>query len=300
MGKKVLVVGDVIIDKYTHGRKLGVSAETPTIVAEWEKKEMFVGGAGLVVRNLLRLGCDVTLLTVTAESLTDLLIESSDPPTPEEMNRFHHSPFVMLGWKLTRKHRYFVDDYKLLQYDVLNKGQWDQESRRQFFKKYCDLVDRCDAVVFCDNRHGIFDQELAGAMTISSGERQSFVDCQVSQSAGRHEWFYSAKYMLLNERELNSYFPYSGLGITNKIEELEDRWYTKILVKRGALGAQSAQEYYPGEPVTAVDTCGAGDAFLAALVSSNDIHFANKWAAASCTYKGTVVPQLFSAMEKTE
>lgn len=290
--KRVLVVGDVIIDKYTHGRKLGVSAETPTIVAEWEKKDMFVGGAGLVVRNLLRLGCEVTLLTVTGESITELLHESSDPPTLEEMNMFHHSPFVKLNWKLTHKHRFYVDDYKLLQYDILNRGTWDQDSRRHFFKIYENLVDKCDAVVFCDNRHGVFDQELAGAMVLASGERDSFLDCQMSQNSGTHDWYTTVKYMLLNEKEINSYFPHSEIDLKNKIAELEDRWITKIVVKCGSEGAQTKEDYYPAFEVKVADTCGAGDAFLAALVSKRDITEANRWAALSTTYKGTYVPKI--------
>ena len=58
--KRVLVVGDVILDTYVYGKKLGVSAETPTVVAEYDRTETFVGGAALVARHLLRLGAEVS------------------------------------------------------------------------------------------------------------------------------------------------------------------------------------------------------------------------------------------------
>lgn len=289
---RVLVVGDVIIDKYSHGKKLGVSAETPTIVAEYERKDMFVGGAGLVCRHLLRLGCDVTLLTVTGEgeSIDALLHESTDPPTPEEMHRFHHSPFVLPGWCLTRKHRYYVDDYKLLQYDVLNKGSWmdDIGLEKKFLERYEELVEKCDSVVFCDNRHGVFSKDLAGAMVYMSGHRDSFVDCQVSQKGGTHKWFTTAKYFVVNEKELGTLV---HLDSPTRITDAEEILEGKIVLKLGARGAATKDMLYPAPEVKAVDTCGAGDAFLAALISKRDIMEANRWAALSCTYKGTIVPR---------
>ena len=44
-----------------------------------------------------------------------------------------------------------------------------------------------------------------------------------------------------------------------------------------------------------VDTCGAGDAFLAALAlkyEEEDLEFCNKWAAISTTRNGVYVPTL--------
>lgn len=293
---KILVVGDVIIDKYSHGRKLGVSAETPTIVAEYDRKDMFVGGAGLVVRNLLRLGCDVTLLTVTGpgESIDKLLIESTDPPLPEELHRFHHNPFVMEGWCLTRKHRYFVDEYKLLQYDVLNKGLWTVESEKTFAAAYEKLVEQNDSVVFCDNRHGVFNKNLAGAMVHMTGKRTSFVDCQVSQRGSSHNWFKTASCFVLNEKELTAVAgdrPRTNDQRAADISAAEDILEGEIVLKCGARGAETTAGMFPPTNVKVVDTCGAGDAFLAALVAKRDIMAANRWAALSTTYKGTIVPR---------
>ena len=67
------------------------------------------------------------------------------------------------------------------------------------------------------------------------------------------------------------------------------------------LGKEGAAYYdgcnlktYKAPNVDAVDTCGAGDSFLAALCSrldTMDIDFSNEWAARSTLKRGTYVPK---------
>jgi D-beta-D-heptose 7-phosphate kinase/D-beta-D-heptose 1-phosphate adenosyltransferase len=58
---KVLVIGDIIIDKYIYGTSNRLSPEAPVPVVSQERTVETVGGAGLVYENLKSLGVDVTL-----------------------------------------------------------------------------------------------------------------------------------------------------------------------------------------------------------------------------------------------
>ena len=58
---KVLVIGDIIIDKYIYGTSTRLSPEAPVPVVSQERTVETVGGAGLVYENLKSLGIDVTL-----------------------------------------------------------------------------------------------------------------------------------------------------------------------------------------------------------------------------------------------
>ena len=60
----VLVVGDLILDKYTWGSVGRISPEAPVQVVEVESEEIRLGGAGNVVNNLLSLGCRVSLVSI--------------------------------------------------------------------------------------------------------------------------------------------------------------------------------------------------------------------------------------------
>ena len=58
---KVLVIGDVIVDRYIYGTSTRLSPEAPVPVVTQERTVETVGGAGLVYENLKSLGVDVTL-----------------------------------------------------------------------------------------------------------------------------------------------------------------------------------------------------------------------------------------------
>jgi len=58
---KVLVFGDVIIDKYIYGTSERLSPEAPVPVVKYQREVETLGGAGLVYENLKSLGVDVTL-----------------------------------------------------------------------------------------------------------------------------------------------------------------------------------------------------------------------------------------------
>ncbi len=59
---KVLVFGDVIVDKYIYGTSTRISPEAPVPVVTFQKEKESLGGAGLVYENLKSLGVDTTLL----------------------------------------------------------------------------------------------------------------------------------------------------------------------------------------------------------------------------------------------
>ena len=76
--RRVLVVGDVMLDRYWHGAVDRISPEAPVPVVRVERVEERLGGAANVALNVKSLGARVTLLTVVgedqaAESLRGLL-----------------------------------------------------------------------------------------------------------------------------------------------------------------------------------------------------------------------------------
>lgn len=76
--RRVLVVGDVMLDRYWHGAVERISPEAPVPVVRVEREEERLGGAANVALNVKTLGARATLLTVVgadqaAESLGRLL-----------------------------------------------------------------------------------------------------------------------------------------------------------------------------------------------------------------------------------
>ena len=77
-GCRILVVGDVMLDRYWHGDVTRISPEAPVPVVHIKRAENRLGGAANVALNIRNLGARVTLLSVVgvddaARLLRDLL-----------------------------------------------------------------------------------------------------------------------------------------------------------------------------------------------------------------------------------
>ncbi|WP_434778882.1 D-glycero-beta-D-manno-heptose-7-phosphate kinase [Neisseria sp. Ec49-e6-T10] len=78
---KVLVVGDVMLDRYWFGDTTRISPEAPVPVAKIERIEQRAGGAANVARNIASLGAPASLISVAgqdeaAQSLHTLMKEA--------------------------------------------------------------------------------------------------------------------------------------------------------------------------------------------------------------------------------
>jgi len=300
---KVLVVGDVIIDKFHYGTALGISAETPTIVAKRQEETFTLGGAANVCRHLEELCATYAYLLTAADG-------------NENIQAGLYTEVVEIpGYSVTTKERFFVDGYKLLQFDQLNEGKHDNDSELQFCDAFDALLPDIDRVVIADNRHGVMSRRIAAHLIKKCNQvgKPIIVDSQVSQSTTNHGWYRDCSIMLVNERELDA-IQFATSDCAYKFCEgnnehfdkvllnLSKKWNCDIVVKLGEKGSYSLIDgmfhRHHGHEVEIVDTCGAGDAFLAVLASgelssedvSDNLRRANLWAALSCEMKGTETP----------
>ena len=114
--KKILLIGDPILDIYVYGTALGKSAETPTMVAKEERTEVSYGGSSLVVRNILELGAKVSYIAVIGND-----------EEAKHYNKFNHANLtnyfvVDKTRRTTIKKRFWIDGYKLSRLIILTTG----------------------------------------------------------------------------------------------------------------------------------------------------------------------------------
>lgn len=73
-GVQVLVVGDLMLDRYWHGQASRISPEAPVPVVRVTDTEERPGGAGNVALNLATLGCTVSLLSAVGDDAAALVL----------------------------------------------------------------------------------------------------------------------------------------------------------------------------------------------------------------------------------
>ena len=64
MAKKILVIGDTIIDKTVFTEAIGISLESPTLKTKLLSDEISYGGAANVAKNIARLGSECSFITI--------------------------------------------------------------------------------------------------------------------------------------------------------------------------------------------------------------------------------------------
>jgi len=74
-GAKILVVGDVMLDRYWFGDVSRISPEAPVPVLKVERMEERPGGAANVARNIAALGAQATLLSVVGDDEAGTCLE---------------------------------------------------------------------------------------------------------------------------------------------------------------------------------------------------------------------------------
>ena len=88
MKKKLLVVGDIILDKYTITNFTKISQEAPVPVVETKSIDFKLGGAANVALNLRNLNNEVTLIGIIGKD------ENGSITKINEQNQFRITYFV--------------------------------------------------------------------------------------------------------------------------------------------------------------------------------------------------------------
>ncbi len=116
--KRVLVVGDVMLDRFVYGSVSRISPEAPAAVINAGDASDALGGAGNVARNIVGLGaaCDIVAVTgvdatadhvtsrLRAEGITPHLIRISGRPTTLKMRfvaHMHNTHLLRADWEET-------------------------------------------------------------------------------------------------------------------------------------------------------------------------------------------------------
>ncbi|MBF0491220.1 MAG: hypothetical protein HQM15_00375 [Deltaproteobacteria bacterium] len=294
--KKVLVIGDSILDIYVYGHAIGKSAETPTIVAREEKTECSFGGASCVVTNLLELGAQVTFVSVIGEDLAGKYYDEWSHP---KLN-FHK---IKIANKCTTvKKRFWVDGYKLLQFDQIDNTEIESQVEKEIIAYIEKNISSFDLLLLVDYRHGMISNFLAKSINDLSFKFKVpvFASSQVSQRESNHLNYAGSDYICLNLKEANqvlqNFNPQQDL---TKLSALLNSSICLTLGNQGAFLKEKNREtfFVSSIKVEEVDPCSAGDSFLASFSLSNPLSYpeeslflANCWAGLSVTKKGTKPP----------
>ncbi|MGB2115765.1 MAG: bifunctional D-glycero-beta-D-manno-heptose-7-phosphate kinase/D-glycero-beta-D-manno-heptose 1-phosphate adenylyltransferase HldE [Porticoccaceae bacterium] len=144
---KILVVGDVMLDRYWHGDTARISPEAPVPVVKVSGFEDKAGGAANVAKNIVHLGAQASLLgiigdddngqslqaSLESEGISSLLVKQDQAPTITKIRILSRSQQVVrldIEQPFSQKHadllsaefEAIIDQFEMVLFSDYNKG----------------------------------------------------------------------------------------------------------------------------------------------------------------------------------
>ena len=152
--KKILLIGDTILDAYIYGRKVGKDLDSSAPQVKEINVFRTFGGASLVAANMLELGSQVFFVSVVG---ADKNAEYYDSFSHSKLRKFF---IVDKGRKTTTKSRIFVDGKKMLWLNQVSDREIDSDIEKKLINSIKPLIKEVDLMVVADNQHGLLTKNL--------------------------------------------------------------------------------------------------------------------------------------------
>jgi rfaE bifunctional protein kinase chain/domain len=150
-GKRVVIVGDIMVDKYIVGKVDRVSPEAPVPVVDVSYLDSRLGGAGNVALNVKAMGGIPILCSVIGQDLEgNDLLEMLD-------SQALYSKAILRSdkRKTTTKTRVIGNNYQLLRIDHEVKDDLDSLDSFLLQENFKREIENCDVVIFEDYNKGV-------------------------------------------------------------------------------------------------------------------------------------------------
>ena len=267
-GKCVHVIGDTIVDSYTQTAMIGGQTKTPTMSVLFEGKTDYIGGAGVVAKHLRAAGARVIFSTVLGEDpLKEFVLEGLKESDVD------CRPIIDPTRPTTNKNAIVAEGYRLLKVDTVDNRTISDE----IVGELSDSISRtaCDALVFSDFRHGIFNRRTIPQLieAIPHGAYR-VADSQVASRWGNITEFQGFDLITPNEREARFALADQDSGVRPLAARLFEAAKCRLLIlklgDRGVLTCrggdhEALESYFVVDSFVErlADAVGAGDALLA-------------------------------------
>lgn len=166
-GKRILVIGDVMIDAYMRGKVNRISPEAPVPIVSLEKVEDRLGGAANVAINLEAMGakpiiCSVVGTDSYGNDLKNLL---------EEANISSEGLVLSEGRKTTVKTRVIGNNQQLLRIDSEQTNQISANEESALLNSVKKLIaSGLDGIIFEDYNKGVLTPQIISAVITLANE----------------------------------------------------------------------------------------------------------------------------------
>ncbi len=266
-GKRVLVVGDVMLDEFVWGRVSRISPEAPVPVVEVMRETRTLGGAGNVASNVQALGGEAVLLGYVGED------EAGDEVRQALASRGVASRLLSSPrQRTTRKTRIIAHQQQVVRADRDPEGPLPDGIVEGIVAACVSELRSCDAVVVSDYAKGLITRGLMSRLV--SAARRHHVPLLADPKVRHASMYRGVTVVTPNQQEAEQV---AGVRISDQasLQEAGGRLLKRlrchaVLITRGEHGmslfAAGQRPYHVNTAAREVfDVTGAGDTVIATL-----------------------------------
>lgn len=262
---KILVVGDVMLDKYYFGEVTRISPEAPVPITHVLKTKDQLGGAANVAHNLALLGADTSLIGFVGddhhgENLTEKLLSRG----------IDYFDLVHTAHPTTTKIRIIGGHQQMLRLDFEDASTVEPDDYEQLLANVNDKLDDADAVIISDYGKGVCTEDVCRKIIDMCRNRN--VTVLVDPKCNQWDRYSGADFITPNFKEFQAILNRQIKNVSDEIESSARNVIAKhnlngLLVTRSEHGmsliTKDQSNHIKAKAQEVFDVSGAGDTVIA-------------------------------------
>ncbi|MDA9114028.1 bifunctional D-glycero-beta-D-manno-heptose-7-phosphate kinase/D-glycero-beta-D-manno-heptose 1-phosphate adenylyltransferase HldE [Alphaproteobacteria bacterium] len=261
--KKILVVGDIILDTYTYGEVDRISPEAPVIILKKNREENRLGGAANVALNLKMLGANVKLIGSIGKDKNARILKKI-------IKSFKIKSFLSESKSIVtiHKNRLVSGQQQIIRVDV-EDNKTIVEDNKNIYEKFVSTFKQYDLIIFSDYNKGTLTNIKDLIKLCKKENKIIIVDPKGSD-------FDKYKYSNILTPNLKEFKAVAGNCsneseiINNGLRLIKELCLNSIIITRGKYGLTFINEdetvqNFSAKAKDVFDVTGAGDTFIATL-----------------------------------
>ena len=192
---KVLVVGDLMVDRYWWGSVSRISPEAPVPVVQLQKKSFAAGGAANVAANIAGLGAEALLVGIVGADEEGIHLRKA-------LNEMNVSPDYLIesiSRPTTVKTRIIAHNQQVVRLDQEVNSEISETDEEEIWKQIKVLLNRADVVIVSDYAKGVLTVNLLSRLI--SECREQNIKILVDPKGVNYEKYKGATLITPNLRE---------------------------------------------------------------------------------------------------
>jgi len=296
-GKKLLIVGDVMLDRYVFGRVERLNPEAPVPVLHAKGQHRATGGAGNTAKNAAGLGASATLIGIVGAdaAAAELEVASREEGTVPVLICDPNRPTI-------EKKRYIVGSQQMLRVDYEETHDIDGTVEDQVVTAIREEASKADAIIVSDYAKGMLTRKVADAVIVASATHEIPVMADVKPS--HIDLFKGVTYISPNRKEAHEYLGLNqhlqnGCSKEDLAARLHEAFQANVFLTLSEDGIFVFTRHTPGVHVPQIhrveiaDTSGCGDTaavaiLLGKLAGATDVEAAQIGNAAGAVIAGKI------------